>query len=75
MVLMLGVFVDMARDAIGWADLSNRPRWQWPFVLVRVGWFLCEMAVVGLVIVGPLVGGAVFVLYLAYVGLRRLLGY
>jgi hypothetical protein len=65
----------MARDAIDWADLRNRPKSQRPVVLVRVGWFLCELVIAGFALIGPLIVGALFLGFLAYVGIRRLLGY
>jgi hypothetical protein len=68
---MLDLFVEMARDAIDWADLRN----QRPVVLVRVGWFLCELVIAGFALIGPLIVGALFLGFLAYVGIRRLLGY
>jgi hypothetical protein len=72
---MLDVFVEAAHDAIEWAGLPNRPKWQWPFVLLRVGWFLCELVIAGAVLVGPFIGAALLFGFLAYLGIRRLLGY
>ena len=69
------MFVDIARDAIAWADFTYRPKWQRPFVLVRVGWFLCELVVVGVVLIGPFILTALLIGYLAYAGFQRLLGH
>jgi len=61
------------RDAF--ATVRESPKWQRSLMVVWFAWHTFEMGLRCLVIIGPLIGVAVFLGFLAYVGIQRLLGH
>jgi hypothetical protein len=72
-VCMWNWLLEDMRDAF--ATVRESPKWQRSLMVVWFAWHTFEMGLRCLVIIGPLIGVAVFLGFLAYVGIQRLLGH